>query len=104
MTYVVTRRTREIGIRMALGATRESIAGLILREAVRLAAVGVVIGLVAAFAVDRLVASLLYGVGAADPLVFAVAVLLLALVALVAGGLPARRAAGVDPVVALRYE
>ena len=104
MTYVVTRRTREIGIRMALGATRESIAGLILREAVRLAAVGVVIGLVAAFAVDRLVASLLYGVGATDPLVFAVAVLLLALVALVAGGLPARRAAGVDPVVALRYE
>ncbi len=104
MAYVVARRTREIGIRMALGATRESIAGLILREVARMAAIGLAIGLAVALAADRLVASLLYGVRATDPLVFAAAVLLLALVALLAGGLPARRAASVDPVVALRYE
>ncbi|HKC72443.1 MAG TPA: ADOP family duplicated permease, partial [Terriglobales bacterium] len=104
MAYVVARRTREIGIRMALGATRESIAGLILREVARMAAIGLAIGLAAALAADRLLASLLYGVQASDPLVFAGAVLLLAFIALLAGGLPARRAAGVDPVVALRYE
>jgi predicted permease len=104
MAYVVARRTREIGIRMALGATRESIAGLILREVARMAAIGLAIGLAAAFATDRFVASLLYGVQATDPLVFVVAVLLLGVVALLAGGLPARRAASVDPVVALRYE
>jgi predicted permease len=104
MAYVVARRTREIGIRMALGASRESIAALILREVARMATIGLAIGLAAAFAADRLVASWLYGVEATDPLVFAGAVLLLALVALLAGGLPARRAASVDPVVALRYE
>ncbi|HKW68726.1 MAG TPA: ABC transporter permease [Terriglobales bacterium] len=104
MAYVVARRTREIGIRMALGATRESIAGLILREVARMAAIGLAIGLAAALAADRLVASLLYGVQATDPLVFLAAVLLLGVVALLAGGLPARRAASVDPVVALRYE
>jgi len=104
MAYVVARRTREIGIRMALGATRESIAGLILSEVARMAAIGLAIGLAAALAGERLVASLLYGVQATDPLVFAGAVLLLAFIALLAGGLPARRAASVDPVVALRYE
>ena len=104
MAYVVTRRTREIGIRMALGATRENVAGLILREVARLAGFGLAIGLAAALAANRLVASLLYGVSATDPVVFALALLLLALVALLAGGLPARRAASVDPVVALRYE
>jgi predicted permease len=104
MAYVVARRTREIGIRMALGATRENIAGLILREVAHMAAIGLAIGLAVALAADRLVASLLYGVQATDPLVFAAAVLLLAVVALLAGGLPARRAASVDPVVALRYE
>ena len=104
MAYVVARRTREIGIRMALGATRENVAGMILREVGRLAGVGLAIGLVVAMATDRLVASLLFGVRATDPLVFVVAVLLLGLVALLAGGLPARKAASVDPVVALRYE
>jgi ABC-type antimicrobial peptide transport system permease subunit len=104
MAYVVARRTREIGIRMALGATRESIAGLILREVMRMAAIGLGIGLAVALAADRLVASLLYGVQSSDPLVFAVAMVLLGMVALLAGGLPARKAASVDPVVALRYE
>lgn len=104
MAYVVARRTREIGIRMALGATRESVAGMILREVARLAGIGLGIGLVAALAADRLIASLLYGVRATDPLVFALAVLLLGAVILLAGGLPARRAANVDPMVALRYE
>ncbi len=104
MAYMVARRTREIGIRMALGATRESIAALILREVARMAAIGLAIGLAVALAADRLVASLLFGVQATDPLVFAAAVLLLGVVALLAGGLPARRAASVDPVVALRYE
>jgi len=104
MAYVVTRRTREIGIRMALGATRENVAGMILREVGRLTGIGLAIGLIVALAADRLVASLLYGVQPADPLVFALAVLLLAAVALLAGGLPARKAATVDPVVALRYE
>jgi predicted permease len=104
MAYVVARRTREIGIRMALGATRENVAGMILRDVGRLAGIGLAIGLLVALTADRLIASLLYGVQASDPLVFAVAVLLLAVVALVAGGLPARKAASVDPVVALRYE
>jgi putative ABC transport system permease protein len=104
MAYVVARRTREIGIRMALGATRESIAGLILREVARMAGIGLAIGIAVALAADRLVISLLYGVQAMDPLVFSGAVLLLALIALLAGGLPAHRAASVDPVVALRYE
>lgn len=104
MAYVVARRTREIGIRMALGATRENVAGMILREVARLAGIGLAIGLAAAVAADRLLASLLYGVRATDPLVFVMAVLLLGVVALLAGGLPARRASSVDPVVALRYE
>lgn len=104
MAYVVARRTREIGIRMALGASRENVAGMILREVGRLAGIGLAIGLFVALAAGRLVASLLYGVRATDPLVFVVAMLLLALVALLAGGLPARKAASVDPVVALRYE
>jgi ABC-type antimicrobial peptide transport system permease subunit len=104
MAYVVARRTREIGIRMALGATRENVAGMILREVARLAGIGLAIGLAAALVTDRLLASLLYGVHASDPLVFVMAVLLLGVVALLAGGLPARRAASVDPVVALRYE
>jgi predicted permease len=102
--YVVTRRSREIGVRMALGATQESIAWMILREVVRMLAVGLSVGLLAAFAVGRLIESQLFGVKASSPLVFVAAGGLLAGVALVAGWLPARRAAQVDPMVALRYE
>jgi predicted permease len=104
MAYVVARRTREIGIRMALGATRGNVAGLVLREIATIAAVGLVIGLTAAYAVGRVMESLLFGVKAMDPIVFVVATLLLLVVATLAGWLPARSAASVDPMVALRYE
>src|SRR6202522_4865729 len=104
MAYVVARRTRESGIRMALGATRGNVAGLVLREIATIAAVGLVIGLTAAYAVGRVMESLLFGVKAMDPIVFVVATLLLLVVATLAGWLPARSAASVDPMVALRYE
>jgi len=104
MAYVVTRRTREIGIRMALGASRGNAAGLIVREVARMAAIGLAIGLPAAFGLGRLLESQLYGVKAFDPLVLAIATTLLAAVASLAGWLPARKAASVDPMVALRYE
>ena len=104
MAYVVARRTREIGIRMALGATRKNVAWLILRDVVRMAAIGLTIGLAAALAAGRLIESLLFGVKARDPLIITVAGVLLASVALLAGWLPARRAASVDPMIALRYE
>ena len=104
MAYVVSRRTREIGIRMALGATRGGAAWLILREVTLLAAVGLAIGLATAFATGRLIESQLFGVKANDPLIFLSAAALLAGVALLAGCLPARKAASVDPMVALRYE
>jgi predicted permease len=104
MAYVVVRRTREIGIRMALGATRENVGWLILREVLRMAAVGLGIGLPLAYGVGRLVESQLFGVKASDPLVFVAAAAALASVAMLAGWLPARKAASVDPMVALRYE
>ncbi len=104
MAYVVARRTREIGIRMALGATREGIGWLVLREVFRMTIAGVIIGLPAAFGVGWLVQSLLFGVKASDPLVFALTVILLITVTLLASSLPARKAARVDPMVALRYE
>jgi putative ABC transport system permease protein len=104
MAYVVARRTREIGIRMALGATQKNVSWLILREVIRMTLIGLVIGLPCAYAIGRLVESLLYGVKASDPLVFLASAILLAGVALLAGGLPALKAASVDPMVALRYE
>ena len=104
MAYVVARRTREIGIRMALGATQKSVAWMILREILGMLAAGLVVGLFAAYGIGRLIESLLYGVKASDPFVFAIAAALLAAVALLAGWLPSRKAASVDPMVALRYE
>lgn len=104
MAYTVTRRTREIGIRMALGATRGNVSWLILREVVVLAVIGLVVGLPGAYGLARLTESLLFGVKAGDPIVFTVAGALLIVSTLLGGYLPARKAAGIDPLVALRYE
>jgi predicted permease len=104
MAYNVARRTGEIGIRMALGATPRHIAGPVLREALLLALIGVGAGAPAAFAAGRVIRSQLYGVAPYDPLVLIVAVAALVTVALTAAWLPARQAARIDPMVALRYE
>ena len=104
MAYVVARRTREIGIRMALGATQQNVAWMILREILGMLAAGLCVGLVAAYGIGKVVESLLFGVKASDPAVFVLAAVLLAAIALLAGWLPSRKAANVDPMVALRYE
>jgi putative ABC transport system permease protein len=104
MSYWVSRRTREIGVRMALGAVPGNVLRLVLGSASLTIAVGLAAGLLGAFILTRFMESLLFGVGAADPLTFAGVALLLAAVAMVATYVPARRAAQVDPIVALRYE
>ena len=102
--YAVRQRIREIGIRMALGAQRRDVFRLVVEQALKLTGFGIGIGLAGAFGVTRLMASQLYGLSATDPLTFIGVAFLLALVALAAGYLPARRAMQVDPMVALRYE
>jgi ABC-type antimicrobial peptide transport system permease subunit len=104
MAYNVARRTRDIGIRMALGAEPGNVRWQILRETLVLVSIGIAIGVPAAIAGARLVRSMLFGLGLADPIVFISAAAVLALVAALAGFLPARRASRVDPIVALRYE
>ena len=104
LSYLVTQRTREIGIRIALGASRGDVLGLVLKQGMRLAGVGFALGLVGALAAGRLLSSLLHNVKPSDPGIIVVTALCLGAVAFAACYLPARRAAKVDPIVALRYE
>jgi len=104
LSYAVARRTREIGIRMALGAQRRHVLAAVIRQGMTLTLLGCVLGVILAVALTRVVFSLLYGVTPTDPLTLALTVLLLSMVALVSCWLPARRAARVDPMEALRYE
>jgi putative ABC transport system permease protein len=104
ISYGVTQRTHELGIRMALGAQPGDVLKLVVRQAMVVALGGVGIGLLASFALTRLIKSLLFNVGVTDPLTFGAIAALMSLIALLACLIPARRATKVDPLVALRYE
>jgi putative ABC transport system permease protein len=104
IAYSVTQRTREIGIRMALGAQKTQMLTMVLRQSMLLVGIGLAIGFLVALGATRVMATLLYGVGANDLSIYAVVIALLSAAAFLASYVPARRAMKVDPMVALRYE
>jgi ABC-type antimicrobial peptide transport system permease subunit len=104
VAYSVRERTREIGIRMALGSSQSNVLGLVARHGITLVAIGIAIGLAAAFGLTRSIQSLIFGIAPNDPLTFATVALVLSTVALIACGVPAWRAARIDPILALRQE
>jgi putative ABC transport system permease protein len=104
LTWAVTQRTAEIGIRVAIGATRQNILNLVLREALTLLGISLVIGVAGALAVGRMMRSMLFETSPTNPLILAIVALLVSVVAIAASYLPARRATNVDPMIALRCE
>jgi ABC-type antimicrobial peptide transport system permease subunit len=104
LSYSVAGRTREIGVRMALGARRSNVLGMVLQEAGTLVLLGILIGIPAAWLSSQLFASMLFGLSRSDPAGMALVIAILAVIALLASFIPARRATKVDPMVALRYE
>jgi len=104
ISYLVERRTQELGIRIALGAQSRSVLRLVLGDGLKMAIAGVAVGLLAAFGLTRLLTGMVYGVSTTDPATFAAIAILLIVIASLASYLPARRATKVDPMVALRYE
>jgi ABC-type antimicrobial peptide transport system permease subunit len=104
VSYIVAQRTNEIGLRMALGAQRSQIVGLVLKQGMEMATAGAAVGLGGAWVLRKTISQLLFGISPADPATFVTAALVLIAFALTASLLPARRAAKVDPMVALRYE
>jgi putative ABC transport system permease protein len=104
LAFLVSKRTREIGIRIALGAQRADVLWLILKEGAKFAAVGITLGLTGAFLVTRWLSSELYGVSATDPITYVAVALVMAIISMLACYIPARRAMSVDPLIALRYE